>query len=210
MKKAILGKKLGMTQIFTQDGKVIPVTAIQAGPCMVIQKKTVENDGYDAIKVAYDEIREALANKPNKGQFKKAGVPVARYMREFRFDNSNDYEVGQAISCDIFENGDKVDVTAISRGRGYAGVIKKWNQHRGPMAHGSGYHRGVGSMGANSTPSRVLKNKHLPGHMGSEKVTIQNLEIVRVDKERNVLLIKGAVPGPKGALVTVKQTVKQN
>jgi len=208
MKKAILGKKLGMSQIFTEDGKVVPVTAVLAGPCTVLQKKTVENDGYDALKVSFEEIRENLVNNPNKGQFKKAGAPVARYMRELRLDNSAEYEVGQAITCDVFQNGDKVDVTSFSKGHGFAGVVQRWNQHTGPMAHGSGYHRGVGSMGANSSPSRVFKNKHLPGHWGNEKVTIQNLEIVRVDKERNVLLIKGAVPGAKGSFVTVKHSVK--
>lgn len=208
MKKAILGKKLGMTQVFSQDGKVIPVTVILAGPCTVIQKKTVENDGYEALKVSFDEIREKLVNKPNMGQFKKAGVAPARYMKELKLDNCADYEVGSVITCDIFAEGDKIDATAFSKGHGFSGVIQRWNQHTGPMAHGSGYHRGVGSMGANSSPSRVFKNKHMPGHWGNEKTTVQNLEIVRVDKERGVLLVKGAIPGPKNALVFVKQSVK--
>ncbi len=208
MKKAILGKKLGMTQVFTEDGRVIPVTVLLAGPCTVIQKKTVENDGYEALKVSFEEIREKLVNKPNQGQFKKAGAAVSRYMKELRLENCADYEVGSVIKADIFENGDKVDVTAFSKGHGFSGVIQRWNQHTGPMAHGSGYHRGVGSMGANSTPSRVFKNKHLPGHWGNEKVTVQNLEIVRVDTERNVLLVKGAIPGAKGAFVQVRQSVK--
>ena len=176
MKKAILGKKLGMTQVFSQDGKVFPVTVILAGPCTVIQKKTVENDGYDALKVSFDPIREKLVNKPDMGQFKKAQAAPARYMKELKLENCADYEVGSVIT--------------------------------GPMAHGSGYHRGVGSMGANSSPSRVFKNKHMPGHWGNEKTTVQNLEIVRVDAERGVLLIKGAVPGPKGAMVFVRQSIK--
>ena len=208
MKKAILGKKLGMTQVFTEDGRVIPVTVLLAGPCTVIQKKTVENDGYDALKVSFEEAREKLINKPEQGQFKKAGTAVCRYMKELKLENCADYEVGSVIKADIFENGDKIDVTAISKGHGFSGVIQRWNQHTGPMAHGSGYHRGVGSMGANSSPSRVFKNKHLPGHWGCEKVTVQNLEVVRVDTERNVLLVKGAVPGAKGALVQVRQSVK--
>lgn len=208
MKKAILGKKLGMTQVFSEDGKVFPVTVVLAGPCTVIQKKTMENDGYEALKVSFGEIREKLVNKPDTGQFNKAGTTPARYMKELRLENCADYEVGSVISCDIFEAGDKIDATAYSKGHGFAGVIQRWNQHTGPMSHGSGYHRGVGSMGANSSPSRVFKNKHLPGHWGNEKITIQNLEIVRVDKERGVLLVKGAVPGAKGALVFVRQSVK--
>lgn len=210
MKKAIIGTKVGMTQIFAADGKMIPVTVVQAGPCTIIQKKTTEKDGYDALKVAFGTIREHLVNKPDMGQFKKAGAPAARYMRELRLENSTEYEVGQTIACDIFAEGDVVDVSAKSKGHGFAGVIQKWNQHIGPKAHGSGSHRVVGSMGANSSPSRVFKNKHMPGHWGNEKVTVQNLEIVRVDTERNVLLIRGAVPGAKGALLTVTQAVKSN
>lgn len=208
MKKAILGKKLGMTQIFKEDGTVVPVTVIQAGPCTVIQKKTIENDGYDALKVGFGEIREKLVNKPDAGQFKKAGVPAMRYVRELRLDDCSGYEIGQAITCDVFAQGDRVDVTARSKGHGFSGVIQRWNQHTGPMAHGSGYHRGVGSMGANSSPSRVFKNKHMPGHWGNERVTILNLEVARVDAERGVILLKGAVPGADGALVTIRQSVK--
>lgn len=208
MKKAILGKKLGMTQVFSQDGKVFPVTVILAGPCTVIQKKTVENDGYDALKVSFEPIREKLVNKPDMGQFMKAQAAPARYMKELKLENCADYEVGSVITCEMFEQGDHIDATAFSKGHGFSGVMQRWNQHTGPMAHGSGYHRGVGSMGANSSPSRVFKNKHMPGHWGNEKTTVQNLEIVRVDAERGVLLIKGAVPGPKGAMVFVRQSVK--
>ena len=208
MKKCIIGKKLGMTQIFKEDGTVVPVTVIQAGPCTVIQKKTVENDGYDALKVGFGEIREKLVNKPDAGQFKKAGVPAMRYVRELRLDDCSGYEIGQAITGDVFAQGDRVDVTARSKGHGFSGVIQRWNQHTGPMAHGSGYHRGVGSMGANSSPSRVFKNKHMPGHWGNERVTILNLEVARVDAERGVILLKGAVPGADGALVTIRQSVK--
>lgn len=208
MTKGILGKKIGMTQIFAQDGTVVPVTVVQAGPCPVVQVKTEEKDGYAAVKVAFGAIREANVNKPDKGQFTKAGVTPARYLREFRFENTTDYKAGDVINCDIFAEGDKVDVTAKSKGHGFSGVIQRWNQHTGPMAHGSGCHRVVGSMGASSSPSHVFKNKHMPGHWGNEQVTVQNLEIVRVDTERGVLLIKGAVPGAQGALLTVKQSVK--
>lgn len=208
MTKGILGKKIGMTQIFAADGTVVPVTVVQAGPCSVVQIKTAEKDGYNAVKVGFGEIKEKNVNKPNKGQFVKANVPVARYMREFKFDNFADYQVGSSITCDIFAEGDKIDVTAKSKGHGFSGVIQRWNQHTGPMSHGSGCHRVVGSMGASSSPSHVFKNKHMPGHWGNEKVTIQNLEIVRVDTERGVLLIKGATPGAAGALLTIKQSVK--
>lgn len=208
MKKGIVGKKIGMTQIFTEDGRLIPVTVIQAGPCPVVQKKTVENDGYDALKVSFEPIREKLVNKPDMGQFKKAQAAPARYMKELKLENCADYEVGSVITCEMFEQGDHIDATAFSKGHGFSGVMQRWNQHTGPMAHGSGYHRGVGSMGANSSPSRVFKNKHMPGHWGNEKTTVQNLEIVRVDAERGVLLIKGAVPGPKGAMVFVRQSIK--
>ena len=208
MTKGILGKKIGMTQIFAQDGTVVPVTVVQAGPCSVLQIKTQEKDGYAAVKVGFGAIKEKNVNKPDKGQFVKANVPVARYMKEFKFDNAAEYTVGQMINCDIFAEGDKVDVTAKSKGHGFSGVIQKWNQHTGPMAHGSGCHRVVGSMGASSSPSHVFKNKHMPGHWGNEQVTIQNLEIVRVDTERGVLLVKGAVPGAQGALLTIKQSVK--
>lgn len=208
MTKGILGKKVGMTQIFAPDGKVIPVTVVQAGPCPVVQVKTAEKDGYEAVKVAFGTVKEQNVNKPDKGQFVKANVAVARNMKEFKFDNSADYKAGDVITCDIFAEGDKVDVTAKSKGHGFSGVIQRWNQHTGPMAHGSGCHRVVGSMGASSSPSHVFKNKHMPGHWGNETVTVQNLEIVRVDTERGVLLVKGAVPGAAGALLTVKQSVK--
>ena len=212
MKKAILGKKIGMTQIFLADGRVAPVTVVEAGPCTIVQIKTKDTDGYEAVQVGFGEIAEQrakkLKNKPELGHFAKAGVSATRHLREFRFDDITPYEIGQAITCDVFEEGDKVDVSGISKGHGFTGVIQRWNQHTGPMAHGSKYHRGVGSMGANSDPSRVFKNKHMPGQYGHEKVTVQNLEVVRVDAERNLLLIKGAVPGPKGSLLFVRNTVK--
>ena len=212
MKKAIVGKKVGMTQVFTPDGRLIPVTVIQAGPCPVVQKKTVETDGYEAVQVGFDEIPEnrvkKLVNKPEAGHFKKAGVAPCRKLREFRFEDAASYEVGQVIKCDVFAEGDKVDVSGISKGHGYTGAIQRWNQHTGPMAHGSKYHRGVGSLSANSDPSRVFKNKHMAGHYGVERVTVQNLEIVKVDAERNLLLIKGAVPGPNGGLLLVRNTCK--
>jgi len=212
MKKAIVGKKVGMTQVFSPDGRLLPVTVIQAGPCTVVQKKTIKSDGYAAIQVGFDQIPEhrvkKLVNKPKAGHFKKAGVAPTRKLREFRFEDCDKYEIGQVIKADIFEAGDKVDVTGISKGHGFTGVIQRWNQHTGPMAHGSKYHRGVGSMGANSDPSRVFKNKHMPGHYGVEKVTIQNLSVVRVDAERDLLLVRGAVPGPNGGLLLVRGAVK--
>lgn len=208
MDKAIIGKKLGMSQIFTADGKVIPVTVVEAGPCPVVQIKTKENDGYDAIQVGFGTVKETRVNKPQAGHFKKAGVTAKRYLREFRFADCSKYTLGQELTCDTFAEGDKVDVTGTSKGHGFSGVIQRWNQHRGPMAHGSGYHRGVGSMGACSSPSRVFKNKHMSGQWGNEKVTIQNLTVARVDSARNLLLIKGAVPGAKGGIVVIKQTVK--
>ena len=209
MKKTILGKKLGMTQVFTTSGMVIPVTVVEAGPCTVIQKKTQEKDGYDALVVGFGTIREKLVNKPQAGVFKKAGVPAARYLREIQPDNMAELEVGAVVSCDVFSEGDIVDVTGITKGHGFSGVIKRHNAHRLKMTHGTGpVHREVGSMSANSTPSRVFKNKKMPGQFGNEQVTIQNLEIVKVDKERNVLLIKGAVPGNKNGLVTITSAVK--
>ena len=212
MKKAIVGKKVGMTQVFTPDGRLIPVTVIQAGPCPVVQKKTVETDGYEAVQVGFDEIPEnrvkKLVNKPEAGHFKKAGVAPCRKLREFRFEDAASYEVGQVIKCDVFAEGDKVDISGISKGHGFTGAIQRWNQHTGPMAHGSKYHRGVGSLSANSDPSRVLKNKHMSGHYGVEKVTIQNLSVVRVDAERNLLLVRGAVPGPNGGTLIVREAVK--
>ena len=204
--KAILGKKVGMTQIFTEEGVVIPVTVVEAGPCVVVQKKTPENDGYSAVQVGFGDIREKLVNKPKMGHYKKAGVPVKRHLREFRTDEA--LEVGAEIKADVFEAGDIVDVTGTSKGRGFKGVIQRWGQHRGPMTHGSRYHRRPGSMGACSYPGKVFKSKRLPGHTGSETKTVQNLRIEMVDAERNMLLIKGAVPGAKGQLITIKKSVK--
>ena len=208
MKKAILATKVGMTQIFNEDGQLIPVTVLQAGPCVVTQVKTEENDGYEAVQVGFGDIRESLVNKPEKGHFDKAGVAVKRFVKEFRFDNAAEYTVGQEIKADIFADGDHIDATAVSKGKGFQGAIKRLGQHRGPMAHGSKFHRHQGSNGACSSPSRVFKGKGMPGHMGSVKVTTQNLEVVRVDADKNLLLIKGAVPGAKKALITVKETTK--
>ena len=208
MKKAILATKVGMTQIFNEDGVLTPVTVLQAGPCVVTQVKTVENDGYDAVQVGFADIKEKLVSKPVKGQFDKAEVPYKRFVREFKFENASEYSVKDEIKADIFAAGDKVDATAISKGKGFQGAIKRLGQHRGPMAHGSKFHRHQGSNGACSSPSRVFKGKGMPGHMGSVKVTTQNLEVVRVDAENNLLLIKGAVPGAKKALITVKETAK--
>lgn len=208
MKKAILGTKIGMTQIFSEDGKVIPVTVILAGPCTVVQKKTVETDGYDAIQVGYGEVKEKNLNKPMKGHFAKADTAAKKYLREFRLEDIASLNVGDEIKADIFEAGEKVDVTGISKGKGFAGPMKRWGLHRGPMSHGSGYHRGSGSMGACSSPGRVMKGKKLPGHMGVEKVTVQNLEVVQVNAEENIILVKGAVPGSKGGLITIKNGVK--
>ena len=208
MQKAILAKKLGMTQIFDETGKVIPVTVIEAGPNAVIQKKTVENDGYEAVQVGFVDLKEKKTNKPTKGHFAKAGVAPKKYIKEFRLDDVSALNVGDEIKADIFEAGEKVDVAGITKGKGYAGTIKRWGQHRGPMTHGSGYHRGPGSMGMCSDPGRVFKGKRLPGHMGVERVTIQNLTLVKVDAEKNIILIKGGLPGPKGGLLIVKNTVK--
>ncbi len=208
MDKAIIGKKLGMSQIFTADGKVVPVTVVEAGPCPVVQIKNKQNEGYNAIQVAFGSIKETKVTKPMAGHFKKANVVPQRYLREFRLADCSKYAVGDLINCDVFANGDHVDVTGTSKGHGFTGPIKRWNQHIGPMAHGSGYHRGVGSMGACSSPSRVFKNKHMAGQWGQEKVTIQNLTVARVDASRNLLLIKGAIPGPKGGLVVVKNSIK--
>ena len=206
MKKAILAKKVGMTQIFNEAGELVPVTVLQAGPCVVTQVKTVENDGYDAVQVGFEDIREKLVNKPVKGMFDKAGVSYKRYVREFKLEG--EYAVKDEIKAEIFEAGDKVDATAIAKGKGFQGAIKRHGQSRGPMAHGSKYHRHAGSNGACSSPSKVFKGKRMPGHMGGKKVTTQNLEIVRVDAEKNLLLVKGAVPGPKKVLVTIKESVK--
>lgn len=208
MKKAILGTKVGMTQLFAEDGKVVPVTVIQAGPCTVVQKKTVDNEGYDAVVVGFGEVREKSLNKPQKGTFAKADVAAKKFLREFRLDDISSLNVADEIKADIFEAGEKVDVSGISKGKGFAGPMKRWGLHRGPMSHGSGYHRGSGSMGACSNPGRVMKGKKLPGHMGVVKVTVQNLEIVKVDAEAGLILVKGAIPGNKGGLVTVRNSVK--
>ena len=208
MKKAILATKVGMTQIFNEDGVLTPVTVLQAGPCVVTQVKTVENDGYSAVQVGFVDKREKLVNKPLKGHFDKAGVSYKRYVRELKLEDAESYALAQEIKADIFAAGDKIDVTAISKGKGFQGAIKRHGQHRGPMAHGSKSHRHAGSNGACSDPSKVFKGKKMPGQMGHKKITIQNLEVVRVDADKNLLLVKGAVPGPKKALVTVKETVK--
>lgn len=208
MKKAILATKVGMTQIFAEDGALTPVTVLQAGPCVVTQIKTVANDGYSAVQVGFGDIREKLVNKPRKGHFDKAGVPYKRFVREFKFEDAENYSVKDEIKADIFTAGDKVDATAISKGKGFQGAIKRLGQSRGPMAHGSKFHRHQGSNGACSSPSKVFKGKGMPGHMGCKKITVQNLEIVKVDVENNLILVKGAVPGPKKALVTIKETVK--
>lgn len=224
MKKAILATKVGMTQIFNADGELIPVTVLNAGPCVVTQIKTVENDGYEAVQVGFVDKKvktvdkdasgkKSIAhrhgvNKAEKGHFDKAGVDPKRYVREFRFENTSDFQLAQEIKADTFAEGDKVDVTAISKGKGFQGAVKRLGQHRGPMAHGSKFHRHQGSNGSCSTPSRVFKGKGMPGHMGSVRVTTQNLQVVKVDAENNLILVKGAVPGPKKALVTVKESVK--
>ena len=210
MKKAILATKVGMTQIFNADGNLIPVTVLQAGPCVVTQVKTEENDGYKAVQVGFVDKREKLVNKPVKGHFDKAGVSYKRYVREFRFENAAEYQVKDEIKADVFAAGDKIDVSGISKGKGFQGAIRRFGQHRGPMAHGSKYHRHAGSNGSASDPSRVFKGKHMPGQMGAKKVTVQNLEVVRVDAEDNLILVKGAVPGPKKSLVVVREAVKAN
>lgn len=208
MKKAILATKVGMTQVFNEDGVLTPVTVLQAGPCVVTQVKTVENDGYSAVQVGFVDKREKLVAKPQKGAFDKAGVSYKRYVRELKLDDAESYEVKQEIKADMFAAGDKVDATAISKGKGFQGAIKRHGQSRGPMAHGSKYHRHAGSNGACSDPSKVFKGKRMAGHMGAKQITVQNLEVIRVDAENNLILVKGAVPGPKKALVTVKSTVK--
>lgn len=224
MKKAILATKVGMTQIFNEDGVLTPVTVLQAGPCVVTQIKTVENDGYKAVQVGFVDKKEKIVNvdkngkkeivhrhgvtKAEMGHFKKAGVTGKRFVKEFKFDNAEEYQLAQEIKADIFAAGDRVDATAVSKGKGFQGAIKRHNQHRGPMTHGSKFHRHAGSNGACSDPSKVFKGKGMPGHMGAKKVTVQNLEVVRVDVENNLLLVKGAVPGPKKSLITIKETVK--
>ena len=208
MKKAIMAKKVGMTQVFTDNGVFVPVTVLEAGPCVVVQKKTVENDGYAAIQVGYTEIREKLVNKPEKGHFDKAGVTAKRYLKEFRLEDAENYEVGAEIKADVFAAGDKVDVSGITKGKGIQSTIKRYNAQRGRMGHGSKSHRVVGSMSSGTTPGRVKKGKKMPGHMGHVNVTIQNLEIVRADAEKNIILVKGAVPGPKGSILVIKDSVK--
>ena len=208
MTKGILGKKLGMTQVFTADGTVLPVTVIQAGPCVVLQKKDVDNDGYEAIQLGFADKKEKKAIKPELGHAKKANTAPKRYIKEFRGVQLSDYEVGQELKADVFSEGEFVDVTGTSKGKGFQGVIKRWNQHTGPMAHGSRYHRGPGSMGSIQA-NRVPKGKRLPGHMGKETITLQNLQVVKVDTERNVLLVKGSIPGPRNSYVSIKSTVKK-
>ena len=209
MGKAIIGRKVGMTQIFAEDGKVIPVTVIEAGPCPVVQVKTPETDGYTALKLGFLPAKEKMLNKPDLGQFKKAGVAPCKYLREVRVESAEDYKVGDEVKADVFAAGDKVDASGVTKGHGYTGVIKRWNQHRLKETHGVGpVHREPGSMGANSSPSRVFKHKNLAGQYGVENVTIQNLEVVRVDLARNVILVKGAIPGVKGSVVTLKTSVK--
>lgn len=224
MKKAILATKIGMTQIFNEDGVLVPVTVLQAGPCVVTQVKTVDNDGYSAVQVGFTDKKDRIINKDasgkkevihrhgvsraEQGHFKKAGVSSKRYVREFKFENAEEFTLGSEIKADIFAAGDKIDATATSKGKGFQGAIKRHGQHRGPMAHGSKFHRHQGSNGACSSPSRVFKGKGMPGHMGCVKVTVQNLEVVRVDADKNLLLVKGAVPGPRKGLVTIKETVK--
>lgn len=197
-----------MTQIFNENGKVVPVTVVEAGPCVVLQKKNEEKDGYNAIQVGFADIREKLANKPKKGHFAKAGVSVKRIVREFRLDNIDEYEVGNEIKADIFAAGDKIDVSGVSKGKGFQGTIKRWNMQRGPMSHGSKYHRAVGSMGAASSPSRTFKNKKMPGQMGNKKATVLNLEVVKIMAEKNIILIKGGVPGPNKGYIVIRNTVK--
>ncbi|MBD8500616.1 MULTISPECIES: 50S ribosomal protein L3 [Paenibacillus] len=206
--KGILGKKLGMTQVFTPEGNVLPVTVIEAGPCVVLQKKDVENDGYEAIQVGFADKKEKRSNKPEQGHAKKANTTPKRYIKEYRGIDLSQYEVGQELKADLFAEGEFVDVTGISKGKGFTGTIKRWGQSRGPMSHGSRYHRGPGSMGSIQA-NRVPKGKHLPGHMGAETVTIQNLEVVKVDAERNVILVKGSIPGAKNSFINIKSAIKK-
>ena len=209
MNKAIIGRKLGMTQLFSQDGKVIPVTVIEAGPCPVVQVKTVEKDGYSAVKLGFDQVDEKALNKPEAGLFKKIGVPAQKVLKEFKLDNAESMTVGSVVTCDAFTAGDKIDVSGVTKGHGFTGVIKRWNNHRLKETHGVGpVHREVGSMGAISNPSRVFKGKKMSGQWGNESVTILNLEIVKVDKERNAILVKGAVPGAVKSIVTLRNSVK--
>ncbi len=209
MKKAIIGKKLGMTQIFAENGAVVPVTVIEAGPCVVVQKKTTETDGYNAIQVGYEDVSEKHVNKPAKGHFAKAGVTAKKHLKEFRLDDADKYEVGAVIAIDTFAAGEKVDVTGITKGHGYSGAVKRWGHHMLQATHGVGpIHRQVGSMGANSTPSRVFKNKKMAGQYGNEKLTVLNLEVIKVDAEKNLIAIKGAIPGARGGIVVIRDSVK--
>ena len=208
MKKAIIAKKIGMTQVFTENGALVPVTVLEAGPCVVVQKKTLENDGYEAIQVGFAEVKESKVTKPMKGHFTKAGVAAKKYVKEFRLEDVSAYEVGAEIKADVFAAGEKVDASGVSKGKGFQSTIKRYNASRGPMGHGSKSHRVVGSMGSSAFPSRVKKGKRMPGHMGASNVTIQNLEVVLVDAEKNVIAIKGAIPGPKGGMVIIKDSVK--
>ena len=208
MKKALIGKKLGMTQIFDENGTVIPVTVLEAGPCVVAQVKILENDGYEAVQLGFGEIKENKLNKPEKGHFAKANVTAKKHLREFRLDSIEGIKVGDELKADVFVEGEKIDVQGTSKGKGFQGVIKRHGQHRGPMGHGSMYHRRPGSMGSTSTPGRVFKGKKLPGHMGKVTVTIQNLDVVKVDLDKNVILVKGSVPGPKGSILKIKSAIK--
>jgi large subunit ribosomal protein L3 len=211
MSKFVMGRKLGMTQVFNEDGNVIPVTVVEVKPCTVVRKKEIENDGYDALVVGFEGVNEKKLNKPQNGLFTKMNVSPKKYLKEFKVDDMNAFEIGKSIKVsDMFKDGDIVDVTGISKGKGFQGSIKRHGQSRGKETHGSHYHRGPGSMGACSTPSRVMKGKKLPGHMGVDKVTVQNLDVVKVDEERNVILVKGAVPGPKKGLLTIKKAIKKN
>lgn len=204
----IIGRKIGMTQIFTEAGTVVPVTVVEAGPMFVTQIKTVETDGYNAIQVAFQDVKEQRVNKPTKGHFAKAGVELKKYVREFRVENTSEFTVGQEIKADIIAEGIMVDVSGTSKGKGTAGTVKRWNQATGPKTHGSKFHRAGGSLGASSYPGRVIKGMHMAGHMGNEASTVQNLEVVKVDAEQNIILVKGAVPGPKGGIVTIRKAIK--
>ena len=208
MKKALIGKKVGMTQIFDEKGKVIPVTVIEAGPCVVAQVKTVESDGYNAVQLGFGDVKESKVNKPIKGHFTKSKLTLKKHLREFRIDDVASVKVGDELKADVFVKGDKVDIQGTSKGKGFQGVIKRHGQSRGPMGHGSMYHRRPGSMGPTSTPGRVFKGKKLPGHMGGNTITIQNLEVVSVDLDKNVILVKGSVPGANGAILKIKSSVK--
>lgn len=209
MKKSLLGQKVGMTQIFTEDGNMIPVSVIVAEPNVVVQVKTIDKEGYDAIQVGYGVIRDKLVNSPQKGHFKKAGIQFKRHLREFRLEDCSSYDIGTEIDVNIFSQGEKVDVIGISKGKGFQGTIKRWNGHRGPMSHGSKFHRSVGSMGASSDPSRTFKNKKMPGRMGGRRCTVQNLEIVKIIPEKNVILIKGCIPGPNKSIIQIRDCVKK-